>query len=68
MTDSQSVSYEGPMQLELTAPAIQRLARKGRTERLNDDELARLCASVVAHIDAVLEERSIPQAKALKRG
>lgn len=56
------------MQLELTAPAIQRLARKGRAERLSDDEREMLCGSVVAHIDAVLEQRAIPKAKALRRG
>lgn len=68
MTDSQRVTFEGPMQLELTAPAIQRLARKGRRERLSDEEREKLCDCVVAHIDGVLEARSIPKAKALRRG
>ena len=56
---------EGHMPLELTAPAIQRLARKGLDAQLSDEERAMLCECVVFHIDAILEERSIP--KALRR-
>ena len=46
---------------ELTAPPIQRLARKGMAGQLTDAERVELCACVLFHIDRVLRERRIPR-------
>ena len=47
--------------LALTAPAIQRLARKGVDRQLSDRERVALCRCVVSHIDGVLRERRVPK-------
>ncbi len=47
--------------LELTAPTIQRLARKGVTEPLTDAECAQLCACVLFHVDSILRQRRVPK-------
>jgi hypothetical protein len=46
---------------ELTAPAIQRLARKGLSEQLSEAECAELCACVVFHVDEILRRSRIPR-------
>jgi hypothetical protein len=47
--------------LELTAPLIQRLARKGRHTALTRAECAQLCECVLFHIDRMLDERRVPK-------
>ena len=47
--------------LELTAPAIQRLVRKGLKEQLTESDCAALCACVQFHVDTILEHRRIPR-------
>ena len=47
--------------LELTAPAIQRLARKGLDRQLTERERVELCRCVVSHIDAILRARRVPR-------
>ena len=47
--------------LELTAPAIQRLARKGLGAPLSAAECAWLCEIVLFHVDTVLEQRRVPR-------
>ena len=67
MTASVSSTFAGPMPIELTAPAIQRLARKGLQEPLTEPERKALCECIVFHIDAILDQRSIPKVSHLKR-
>ena len=47
--------------LQLTAPMIQRLARKGIDRQLTDRERVDLCRCVVFHIEAILRERRVPK-------
>ena len=47
--------------LELTAPLIQRLARKGLRQTLTEAERVCLCECVLFHADAILERRRIPR-------
>ena len=61
MAKSASATSENQIPVELTAPAIQRLARKGLREQLTDAEREELCECVVFHIDTILEQRSIPK-------
>ncbi len=61
MAERQRATLEHHMPIELTAPAIQRLARKGLREPLTDAERQELCECVVFHIDAILDQRSVPK-------
>ena len=61
MTDDWRSSSGSLMPHELTAPAIQLLARKGREQPLSATERVELCECVVFHIDAILEKRNIPR-------
>ena len=47
--------------LALTAPAIQRLARKGIDRQPSDRHRVALCRRVVSHSDAILRERRAPK-------
>ena len=67
MADCRSTTVEGHMPVELTAPTIQRLARKGLREPLTDAEREELCGCVVFHIDAILDHRAIPKVSSAKR-
>lgn len=67
MADRRCATVEGHMPIELTAPTIQRLARKGMREQLTDAEREELCECVVFHIDAILEQRTIPKVLHAKR-
>ena len=47
--------------LELTAPAIQRIARKGLAMSLSDAERIQLCECILFHVDAILKRRRVPK-------
>ena len=61
MAEAARASGESQIPHELTAPPIQRLARKGIAGPLTEAERAELCACVVFHIERILKERRIPK-------
>lgn len=58
----------GRIPLELTAPDMQALIRKGLAEPLNFKEQLRLCECVAFHVDAILDRRRIPRLSAKRPG